>query len=68
MICVLGRNQTELRHQRKDPTDMKSGKLTDIQRTLKRVCCQILVLVLRRIRVVTSWSGIRNCQYDKKNI
>ena len=65
-MCALGRNQIELRQQRKDPTDMKSGKLTDIQRTLERVCCQILVLVLRRIGVVTSWSGIRNCQYDKK--
>ena len=45
-MCALGRNQIELRHQREDPTDMKSGKLTDTQRTLERVCCQILVLVL----------------------
>ena len=35
MICVLGRNQTKLRHHRKDPTDMNSGKLTDVQRDLR---------------------------------
>ena len=35
MICVLEKNQIELRHHRKDPTDMNSGKLMDTQRELR---------------------------------
>ena len=35
MICILGGDQIELPHHRKDPTDMNSGKLTDTQRELR---------------------------------